>query len=231
MTVKKKGNVMTLFIVIYLAVLCCYFYTRTSDNIKYRAINKYIMATMYLVLAIVTFFDKYEFASYQTLLMAALILAWLGDVFLVFDFGRGGDFFLAGNICFTLYEQIILVDKGGYWFNDFAWTFVAAGIMVTAVIYASGRWPDKVRMGKMRWPMTFYLSSIFMHGITGLALMIMMPGTSYVMLGLGSILFMISDIDLNLYRFVFNNNKWLIRVNSLTYFVGLLLIVLSTVYS
>ena len=79
--------------------------------------------------------------------------------------------------------------------------------------------------------MTFYLSSIFMHGITGLALMIMMPGTSYVMLGLGSILFMISDIDLNLYRFVFNNNKWLIRVNSLTYFVGLLLIVLSTVYS
>ena len=222
---------MIVFVIIYLAALCCYFYTRTSDNIKHRAINKYFMATMYLVLAIVVFINKYEFASYQTLLMAALILAWLGDVFLVFDFGRGGDFFLAGNICFVLFEQIILVDKGGYWFNDFAWTYVVAGLMLAFVIFATGRWPERIKMGKMRWPMIFYLSSIFMHGITGLALIIMMPGTAYAMLGLGSFLFMISDIDLNIYKFIFDNNKWLVRLNSLTYFGGLLLIVLSTVYA
>ena len=174
---------------------------------------------MYLVFAIVVFFKRYDFASYQTLLMAALILAWLGDIFLVFDFGRGGDFFLAGNICFVLYEQIVLVDRGGYGFRDFAWTYVVAAVMLAFVIFASGRWPE---------PMTFYLSSIFMHGITGLALMLMMPGTNYALLGLGSFLFMVSDIDLNLYRFVFNNNKWLIRFNSLTYFTGLLLIVIST---
>ena len=220
---------MYIFIAVYLLALCCYFKTRTSDNIKQRALNKYLMATMYLVLAIVTFVNKYDFASYQTLLMAALILAWLGDVFLVFDFGRGGDFFLAGNICFVLYEQIILVDKGGYSFMDFAWTFVLAGAMLLAFIISSGRWPEKLRYGKMRWPMMFYLSSIFMHGITGLALMIMMPGTNYAMMGLGSFLFMLSDIILNLYRFIFNNNKWMIRANSLTYFTGLLLIVLSTV--
>jgi hypothetical protein len=118
----------------------------------------------------------------------------------------------------------------GYWFNDFAWTYIVAGLMLAVVIYATGRWPDTIKMGKMRWPMIFYLSSIFMHGITGLALMIMLPGTSYALLGLGSFLFMISDIDLNVYRFVLNDNKWLIRFNSLTYFVGLLLIVLSTVY-
>ena len=95
---------MTLFVVIYLLALCCYFYTRTSGKKLYRALNKYLMATMYLVLAIVVFFRKYTFASYQLLLVVALILAWLGDIFLVFDFGRGGDFFLAGNICFTLYS-------------------------------------------------------------------------------------------------------------------------------
>ena len=219
---------MTVFIAIYLIALCCYFKTRTSENRKARAINKYIMATMYLVFAIVIFFRKYEFASYQTLLMAALILAWLGDVFLVFDFNRGGDFFLAGNICFVLYEQIVLVDRGGYWFNDFAWTYVAAGLMLAFAIFATGRWPERIIMGRMRWPMMFYLSSIFMHGMTGLALILMMPGTCYAMLGLGSVLFMISDIDLNLYRFVFNSNNWLVRFNSLTYFTGLLLIVLST---
>lgn len=222
---------MIVFIAVYLIALCCYFRTRTSGNKKHRAINKYIMASMYLILAVVTFVSKYEFASYQTLLMAALIFAWLGDVFLVFDFGRGGDFFLAGNVCFTLYEQIVLVDRGGYGFRSFAWTFVVVGLMLAVVIFTSGRWPDKIKMGKMRWPMTFYLSSIFMHGITGLALIIMMPGTSYAMMGLGSFLFMISDIVLNLYRFVFNDNKWLIRTNSLTYFVGMLLIVLSTVYA
>ena len=97
---------MIVFIAVYLIALCCYFKTRTSGNIKHRAINKYFMATMYLVLAIVTFINRYEFASYQTLLMAALIFAWLGDIFLVFDFGRGGDFFLAGNVCFTLYERM-----------------------------------------------------------------------------------------------------------------------------
>ena len=160
--------------------------------------------------------------------MAALIFAWLGDIFLVFDFGRGGDFFLAGNVCFTLYEQIVLVDKGGYSFRNFAWTFIVAGLMLIIVIIATGRWPEKIKMGKMRWPMIFYLSSIFMHGITGLALMTMMRGTSYALMGLGSFLFMISDIDLNVYRYIFNNNKWLVRFNSLTYFVGLLLIVLST---
>ena len=219
---------MKVFIAVYLIALCCYFKTRTSEDRKARAINKYIMATMYLAFAIVIFFRKYEFASYQTLLMAALILAWLGDVFLVFDFNRGGDFFLAGNICFVLYEQIILVDRGGYWFNDFAWTYIVAGLMLAFAIFATGRWPERIVMGKMRWPMMFYLSSIFMHGVTGLALMLMMPGTSYALMGLGSVLFMLSDIDLNLYRFVFNNNKWLVRFNSLTYFTGLLLIVLST---
>ena len=220
---------MIIFIAVYLIALCCYFKTRTSGNIKHRAINKYFMATMYLTLAFVTFFNKYEFASYQLLLMAALILAWLGDIFLVFDFGRGGDFFLAGNICFTLYEQAVLIDKGGYWFNDFAWTFVVAGLMLAVVIFASGRWPERIKMGKMRWPMIFYLSSIFMHGITGLALITMMPGTGYVMLGAGSMLFMFSDMILTTYKFILDYNKWLIRLNSLTYFSGLLLIVLSTV--
>ncbi len=219
---------MKVFIAIYLIALCCYFKTRTSGNIKHRAINKYLMATMYLTLAFVVFFNRYEFASYQLLLMAALILAWLGDIFLVFDFGRGGDFFLAGNICFVLYEQAVLIDKGGYWFKDFAWTYIVAGIMLAIAIFASGRWPERIKMGRMRWPMMFYLSSIFMHGITGLALMTMMKGTNYALMGLGSFLFMISDIDLNVYRYIFNNNKWLVRFNSLTYFTGLLLIVLST---
>jgi hypothetical protein len=67
--------------------------------------------------------------------------------------------------------------------------------------------------------------------MTGLAMALLLPGTNFVMMGIGSLLFMASDMILTAYRFIFNNNKWLIRLNSLTYFSGLLLIVLSTVYA
>ena len=219
---------MTIFIAVYLIALICYLFTRVSDRKLWRAVNKYIMATMYLVLAFVVFFRNYEFVSYQTLLMAALILAWLGDVFLVFDFGRGGDFFLAGNICFSLYEMIVLVANEHGW-KDFIWAPCIAAAMLIAFIIACQLRPDVFKLGKMRWPMTFYLSSIFTHGLMGVALMVLLPGTNYAMMGLGSFLFMISDMILTAYNFVFGKNKWLIRANSITYFTGLLLIVLSTV--
>ena len=220
---------MFLFIAIYLIALLCYFKTRVSENKLHRALNKYLMATMYLGLAIYTFFTKYDFVSYQALLMAALLLAYFGDIFLVFDFGRGGDFFLAGNVCFLIYEQIVMIDHG-HSLKEFYWTFIVAGVMLGAFILACQYKPDVFKLGKMRWPMTFYLSSIFMHGITGLAMAILMPGTSYQIMGIGSFLFMLSDMILTSYRFIFNNNKWLIRANSLTYFLGLLLIVLATTY-
>ena len=218
---------MKVFIAIYLIALFCYFFTRTSENIKYRAINKYIMATMYLVLALITFFKKYDFVSYQTLLIAALILAWLGDIFLVFDFGRGGDFFLAGNICFALYEQIILV-KHGHTIKETYWVFVAAAIMTLAFYLACTYMPETFKLGKMKGLITFYLSSIFTHGLNGLCMALLLPGTPYVMMGIGSFLFMISDMILMTYKFVVGPKKWLVRLNSLTYFLGLLLIVLST---
>ena len=218
---------MTLFVVVYLVALFCYFFTRFSDKKLYRSLNKYLMATMYLVLGIVTFIRKYEFASYQTLLMAALFFAWLGDIFLVFDFGRGGDFFLAGNVCFTLFEVAVMKDHGLH-LKDFGWAFMASVIMILLFILTCKFKPETFKLGKMRMPMTFYLMSIFTHGMTGMAMAMLLPGTNYVMMGIGSVLFMISDMILVTYKFVLGDNIWLIRANSLTYFTGLLLIVLST---
>ena len=216
-----------LFVAIYLILLCCYLYTRDCGKTWLRAVNKYSMATMYLVMAIVIFVKKYEFASTQTLLIIALFFAWLGDVFLVFDFGRGGDFFLAGNVCFTVYEQMVLVDHG-FSLKDFGWTFAAAGALLTAFVLACQYMPERFKLGKMRWPMTLYLATIFMHGMTGLAMAALLSGTDYEMMGIGSALFMLSDMILTSYRYVFTGNKWLAKLNSITYFIGMLLIVMST---
>lgn len=214
---------MKLFIALYLIALALYFYTRTSNNKTYRMINKYVMATMYLVYALKVFFNQYVFVSYETMLMVALVLTYLGDIFLVLDFSRGGDFFLAANICYVIYEQMVMADfKIG--FDKFLWTYIVVAILLVIFMIATNH---KIDMGNMKWPMTLYVATIFMHGITGLCLAINMANTNYMIMGIGSFLFMISDIVLILYKFVFNNNKWLIRLNSLTYFVGILLIVIA----
>ncbi len=218
---------MVVFVIVYLAALVCYLYTRNSGNVIHRAVNKYLMATMYLVLAVTMILRKHGFASWHTLLIAALIFAWLGDVFLVFDFGRGGDFFLAGNVCFILYEQSVMLNSGLRW-KDFIWTFAAAAVLLCAFILACQKRPDRFKLGKMRWPMTFYLSTIITHGMTGLAMALLLPGTNWTVMGIGSVLFMLSDMILTAYKFVFDDNIWLVRANSLTYFTGLLLIALST---
>ena len=75
--------------------------------------------------------------------------------------------------------------------------------------------------------MTLYLTSIILHGIMGLALMVLLPGTNWALMGLGSFLFMLSDLILTFDRFVIPDNKWIVRSNSASYFIGLLLIVLS----
>ena len=79
----------------------------------------------------------------------------------------------------------------------------------------------------MKYPMALYLSSITLHGLLGGVSAIFVGTTPILVMGIGSLLFMCSDYILTVDRFVIQKNKWIIRANSLTYFGGLLLIVLS----
>ena len=213
------------FIIVYAVLLCVYFYTRTSGNVKARAINKYIMATMYMVYAIIQF-QNYEFLSHHLIFILALFFAFLGDIFLVFDLNRGGDFFLCGNVCFAVYYMTVFADKG-YVFGDYYWVLIAWAAMLLLFIFFSNKFPNVFKMGKMKWPMTFYLSSIMLHGMFGLGAMILNPSLPVFILGLGSLMFMISDLILTVDKFVVTGTKWIVRCNSFFYFIGLLLIALS----
>ncbi len=217
---------MIAFIIAYIIMLCLYYYTRPSGKIPMRAINKVILATMYMVFAIVQFQLNYELLSFHLLLMVALFLAWMGDVFLIFDFNRGGDFFLCGNVCFFTYEMAACIAQGCK-FSSFWWVLLVTVLLVALFIFLAHKYPTTLKLGKMRWPMTLYITSITLHGLMGLALMILLPGTKWALLGLGSLFFMISDYILTVDRFVILNNKWIVRSNSTFYFGGLLLIVLS----
>ena len=219
------------FIIIYCLFLILYFFTRplnenvNSKKIWNRAINKYIMATMYLVYAIIHF-KNYEFLSYHLVLMIALFFAYLGDIFFVFDVNRGGDYFYAGNICFAIYYLALFLDNG-LKFGDFYWVLIIWAVLFVGFVIASNKLPKVFKLGKMKFPMTFYLSSIMLHGCCGIGAMILLPSTATFVLGLGSVMFMISDFLLTVDKFVIRNTKWVVRLNSFFYFGGLLLIALS----
>ena len=216
---------MVVFSIIYCLFLCGYFVTRVGKNIKARAINKYIMAVMYMVYAIVKF-QNYGLGSIETILLLALFLAFLGDVFLVFDLNRGGDFFLAGNVAFVVY-YLALFNANGYTFADYWFVFAAWVVIYGAFLICSNKLPKVFKFGNMKFSMSFYLSSIMMHGMCGVGAMILIPSTAGFVLGLGSLMFMISDCILTVDKFVIVGNKWITRSNSFFYFIGLLLIALS----
>lgn len=222
---------MIAFIIIYCLFLVLYFFTRplnentNSKKIWNRAINKYIMATMYLVYAIIHF-KNYEFLSYHLIIMIALFFAYLGDIFLVFDVNRGGDFFYAGNICFALYYVCLFKEKG-LTLGNYYWIFIIWAVLFVGFIIVSNKLPKIFKLGKMKFSMTFYLSSIMLHGSFGIGAMILLDTTAGFVLGLGSLMFMISDFILTVDKFVIRNTKWIVRLNSFFYFGGLLLIALS----
>ena len=227
---------MIAFIIIYCLFLVVYFFTRpghdiadktTKKHLWIRAINKYIMATMYLVYAIVTYIVKgYQFVSADLIFLIALFFAYLGDIFLVFDLNRGGDYFLAGNFIFAIYYFTLFVDSG-LKFTNFYWILLIWAFMLASFIFASNKWPKVFKLGKMKMPMTFYLSSIMLHGACGIGSIILLPSVRTLVLGIGSVMFMISDFILTVDKFVIKHNKWIVRANSFFYFIGLLLIALS----
>lgn len=217
---------MIVFSIIYCLFLCGYFVTRVGKNIKARAINKYIMATMYMVYAIVQYQLGYGLGTIETILMLALFLAYLGDIFLVFDLNRGGDFFLAGNVAFVVY-YLALFNANGLTFGNYWFVLVAWLVIYGAFVVCSNLFPKVFKFGKMKGSMTFYLASIMLHGMFGLGAMILIPSTAAFVCGLGSLMFMISDCILTVDKFVIVGNKWITRSNSFFYFIGLLLIALS----
>lgn len=215
-----------IFVAAYLLVLFCYFITETSGKMYLRAPNKIVLASMFLVYGAYWFTTDYAFLSYHLILMVALFLAWMGDVFLLFDLNRGGDFFLSGNVCFAVYIMAVLTEHA-QGFKSFWWVIPVEIVILALFIFLACKFPKTLKLGKMKWPMALYISSITLHGLLGIAMMIALPNTAFALMGLGSLLFMISDYILTVDKFVIIGNRWILRSNSAFYFTGLLLIVLS----
>ena len=212
------------FCCVYLVVLVCYFFSETSGNLKRRAVNKILMASMFLVYFLVeSYRNGYWFQPLFFLCIIAFILSWVGDVWLLFNFMYGGIAFMVGNVFFTAY-LIALAVQNDLTFTQLWWA-IPLFIAASSVCYVL-HFTKKVDFKKTGILMPVYVTTVTSHGMLSVAVAAATGGTHLILLSVGLVLFMISDYFLTTHKFISHKN-WILRCNSGTYFTGMLLAAVS----
>ena len=219
---------MIVFVVAYVAVTIAYLFSETSGNFKRRAINKIFLASMFLIYAIVELIHYKTFGTIQMICMLGVFFAFLGDVLLLWDFVKGGTSFCIGNIFFIVYLNLYLRAQG-FDFSDFGiYTTILVAIPVVAetmLIYKNNWFP--YLKDKLKPSIVFYILTVTIQGMLGLVSIFLMQDIKTLLLGLGLALFMVSDYFIIVHKFKNKESKLILRCNSSTYFIGLMLVALS----
>ncbi len=218
-----------IFIVAYLALLVSYFFSETSGNFKRRAINKIVMATAFITYIA---FEMFHFGRWGDPIMIELFIgiffAYLGDVLLLWSFSKGGVSFAIGNgIIFA--SMIKFVMAKGLAFENFWWFLLIFAIFFgTFLILWYKGWYDYEEKPMMKNVFPLYIATVSLHGTLSIAALIMLPFSwNVLLLCVGLILFMISDYFISLHKFKYKESKAILRLNSGTYFLGLMLAAVS----
>lgn len=210
------------FTVIYLMLLGSYLFVETSGNFKGRCINKIIMASMFLVLSIYEILTaKPTILDY--LLMSCIFFSFLGDVLLLWSFKKGGVAFMLGNIGYIIHNMIVLCRTR----PDLS--FLVIWLILFSCFYSLFYYFVKkglLNISKMKI-FAYYMMTVIGHGCTGLIFFFSQNAIGIRLYGLGLFLFMVSDFFISFHNFYNKNIKWILRCNSFTYFMGMLLVALS----
>ena len=212
-----------IFIAVYMPVVVMYLFSETSGDFKRRAVNKIALASMFMLYALVELFRRDPRTPFDYLLMIAIIFSFLGDVFLLWDFVKGGVLFMIGNFLYIAYFLLRIIGNG-----------ITAGNIVCIVALAAVPigmfmyWCSTgfVKLGKLQI-FKLYVGSITVAAACGLVLMYTLKSMRGNLMGIGILLFMISDYWLSLHKFRDKESKFYLRSNSFSYFTGMMLIALS----
>ena len=207
----------------YLCVLGCYLITETGKDFRVRAWNKIVLASLYLLYGWGMELISRQW-DYTALALAGLTFAFVGDVWLLWSFHKGGLFFAIGNFFFLAYEIAYTV-SGKIPFARLWWAAV-----VFAVLWGAGL--TLCRRGWLQIPQKYgifkwYAATVTAQGALGAALACAWPDVKARLFGSGLALFMVSDYFLALHMFRYKQSRWVLRGNSFTYFLGMLLVALS----
>lgn len=211
-----------LFLTVYLALLISYFFSETSGCFKRRAVNKTALSAMFLFCGLRAYFRCGDLMSIHALFAFALFFCALGDVLLLRSLVRGGICFSVGNILFFVYELILAFDLG-LRFREL-WIALPILLLFWGGLNAAAAL-GHISFAEMK-AFPIYLFPVSLHGSLGLALAYSHPTEQFLLLGIGLFLFMISDYFLAIRQFKYKTDL-VLRMNSGSYFIGLLLTSLS----
>ena len=213
-----------IFVVVYLATLVAYFFSETSGNHKRRSINKIILASLFLIPCIVGYIINFKSLDYSLILLIGIVFCFAGDVLLLFSFTKGGISFMTGNILISTYLVIhILTNNVPHIYPIIA----VALFLIAGSIFITLAQKKVINLRNMFIPISFYILSVTLHGLLSLSLLAYYHNIHYILFSLGLALYMVSDYFLMTYKFKYPWKKWVLRCNSGTYFVGMLLVALS----
>ncbi|MDO4378024.1 MAG: lysoplasmalogenase family protein [Erysipelotrichia bacterium] len=206
-----------IFVVVYLVTMISYFFSETSGNFKRRALNKILLAFLFLSFSIYGFINNTNIINLW--LLIAIFFSFLGDVLLLYNFNYGGMAFILGNICYSVYLLLIYYHKG-----LLLWPF----LILFSLFYGFYLFLLKIKYLNLGNKKIFslYMASIVAHGCLGLLLTIHCRFTVQAILGIGLTLFMLSDYFLAAHYFHDKGNKWILISNSGCYFTGMMLVAL-----
>lgn len=210
--------------IIYGLFLASYLVVETKNILPLRATNKILLASTYFLLALASALAV-GFSELTVIIVVALFLALLGDCLLLFKkiFGVGVVFFLLSNIAFLVTEMTVLVQmqvtlKESWWAFLIFISFWGLLLFLNRIEFVS--------FGKYTIPLLVYIAVMTVTGSLGMVIAVNSQNVNQLLIGIGLFLFMISDYFLGAYMFKAKKHT-LLRVNSLTYFVGIFLVALS----
>lgn len=211
------------FVIAYLALLGLYLFVETGDSLRRRAVTKIILSSLFLFFGQYWFWTNGYAHGWAFLALVGLFYACMGDGLLLFSFGAGGTAFAVANLCFIGYTFCTLYFGGKF---GKALPFLILGVLLFFALFTAAVHTKWIELKEQTTIALFYLLSVTLHALMGIASAVLIPGAHTLLLGIGLSLFMISDHFLVIYRYK-TKNKRALRINTSCYFIGMMLVALS----
>ncbi len=206
-----------IFIIVYIPALIMYLFSKTSGNFKRRATNKIALASLFMLCGIYAFLIR-EKSVPLIILMIALFFSYLGDVWLLWSFEKGGYAFMTGNVIYCIYLYIM-----HYQYHLWQLIVVVAVIVLLYKLYRHFVEKEILDLGDLD-EFNLYMITVISQGTMGTIMALFTSVNINKVLGIGLLLFMVSDFFIAFQNFYYRKSSLIMRCNSITYFLGMMLI-------